>query len=99
MSEPVLNGKGLNRALDPATVQAVQIDASKILSTMPKDFFGPNLDELASSAVQHLGFPPAVMKIEPQLVKLLLYKKGDHQSCPFDHDEEPGDTLKLFSTS
>ena len=97
MSEPVMYGKGLNQALNLATVQAAQVDVSKILSTKPADFFSTGLDQLALLAVKHLGFPPAIFKIEAQVVKLLLYKKGDHQSCSFDQDANPGDTLKPFS--
>ena len=96
MSQPVLHGKGLNRVLDPATARAAQIDASKILSTLPKNFFRSSLDQLASSAVQHLGFPAAVMNIEAQVVKLLLYYKGDHQSNPFDQDAKPGNFFSMI---
>ena len=95
MAEPVLYRKGLNKALDLATVRAAQMDASKILSTLP-NFFSSSLDQFASSAVEHLGFPSAVMNIEAQVVKLLLFEKGDHQSCPFDQDAKPGNKLTSF---
>ena len=84
-------GKGLNQVLNPETVEAAQVDASKILSTYPEDFFSSNIKQLASSAAEHLGFPSAaVMKVEPQVVKLLLYKENDHQSCSFDQGAKPG---------
>ena len=80
-------------------MSAVQIDASKILSTLPKDFFGSPLRKLASLAIKNLGFPAPVMKVKAQAVKLILYQKGDCQSCPFDQDAKPGNTLKLFAIS
>ena len=97
LAELVLQGTSLNRVLDPSAVSAVQIDASKILSTLPEDCLSSRLELLASSAVQQLGFPPAVMKVEAQVAKLLLFEVGDHHKGPFDQDAKPGNFEALFS--
>ena len=96
MSEPILHGLGMNRVLDSSAVQASQVDVSKILSTYPEDFFSTGLERLASSAVQHLGFPSAIMTVESQVVKLLLFEVGDHHKGSFDQDVKPGNFESLF---
>ena len=91
ISEPVLSGKGFNKRLDAALVDAGQIDVNK-MTTSPADFFQNSLTQLASSAVSHLGFPTQVMSVEARMDKLLLYEVGCHHSSPFDQDMRPGTT-------
>lgn len=90
ISEPILSGRGLNKQLEHSVVAGHEMDGSKLISIFPGDFSSSTLPHLISIVTQHLGIPTETISVKAELIKLLLFQVGDHQSCPFDQDMRPG---------
>ncbi len=84
ISEPALCGKGCNQFLDPLKIQALKIEASKVL--LPKEL------DLSSLIVSHLGLPVASINVQAKLAKLILYETGGHYKRDYNFEKKMGNT-------
>ncbi len=83
-SELGLYGKGLNKFFDSSKILALQIDASKITSTIFDDL------NLLSMVMHHLDLPSDLMNVQAKLHQLILYETDGHYQRTSESEKEYG---------
>ncbi|XP_046443523.1 uncharacterized protein LOC124193644 [Daphnia pulex] len=83
-SELGLYGKGLNSFFDSSKRLALQIDASKLTSTIIDDL------NLLSMVMRHLDLPSDMMNVQAILHQLILYESDGHYQCTSEPEKEYG---------
>ncbi|EFX74642.1 hypothetical protein DAPPUDRAFT_307200 [Daphnia pulex] len=83
-SELGLYGKGLNSFFDSSKRLALQIDASKLTSTIIDDL------NLLSMVMRHLDLPSDLMNVQAKLRQLILYESDGHYQCTSESEKEYG---------
>jgi hypothetical protein len=70
--------------LDCSKKFALQIDASKLASTISDDL------SLTSMVMHHLDLPSELMNVQAKLDQLILYESGGHYQCVLESGKEYG---------
>jgi hypothetical protein len=83
-SEVACYGKQLNKILDSSKRLALEINSSKLTSTISDDL------KLPSLAIQHLGLPSELMGVQAKLQQLILYESGGHYHRTMEYEKEYG---------
>ncbi len=82
VSEVACYGKQLNKILDSSKWLALEINSSKLTSTI---FY---VLKLPSLAMHHLGLPSELMDVQAKLQQLILYESGGHYHRTMESEKE-----------
>jgi hypothetical protein len=84
ISEVACYGKQLNKILDSSKRQALEINSSKLTSTIIDDL------NLLSMVMRHLDLPSDLMNVQAKLQQLILYESGGHYHRTMEYEKEYG---------